>query len=67
VNHPPTSERDVLVDVGSRSQKAANLVEGPAEAMSRIEILEPAHRAVASFYAPVILFDYVVFVLTGAV
>lgn len=35
--------------------------------MSRIEILEAAHRAVASFYAPVILFDHVIFVLTGAV
>src|SRR4051812_33540858 len=35
--------------------------------MSCIEILEAAHWPVASFYAPVILFDYVVFVLTGAV
>jgi hypothetical protein len=35
--------------------------------MSRIEILEAAHRAVASFCAPVILFDHVVFVLAGAV
>src|SRR4051812_31001860 len=35
--------------------------------MSRIEILEAAHRAVASFYAPVILFHHVIFVLTGAV
>src|SRR4051812_40419801 len=35
--------------------------------MSRIERLEAAHRAVASFYAPVILFHHVVFVLTGAV
>ena len=35
--------------------------------MSRIEVLEAAHRPVASFYAPVILFDHVVFVLAGAV
>ncbi|KJB91274.1 hypothetical protein N826_31075 [Skermanella aerolata KACC 11604] len=45
----------------------ADLVEGAAEAMSRIEILEAAHRPVASLYAPVILFDHVVFILTGAV
>ena len=35
--------------------------------MSRIEVLEAAHRPVASFYAPVILFQHVVFVLAGAV
>src|SRR4051812_1783616 len=35
--------------------------------MSRIEVLEAAHRPIASFYAPVILFHHVVFVLTGAV
>jgi hypothetical protein len=35
--------------------------------MSRVEIPEAAHRPIASFYAPVILFDDVVFVLTGAV
>jgi hypothetical protein len=34
--------------------------------MSRIEVLEAAHRAVAPFYAPVILFHHVVLVLTGA-
>src|SRR3954454_19010448 len=56
-----------LIDVVGRAQKVANLVEGAAEAMSRIEILEAAHRPVASFYASVILFHHVVFVLTGAV
>jgi len=35
--------------------------------MSRIEVLEATHRPIASFYAPVILFHHVVFVLTGAV
>src|SRR4051794_6223612 len=35
--------------------------------MSRIEVLEATHRPVAPFYAPVILFDHVVFILTGAV
>jgi hypothetical protein len=35
--------------------------------MIRIEVLENAHRAVTSFYAPVILFQHVVFVLAGAV
>ena len=33
--------------------------------MSRIEILEAPHWPVASFYAPMILFDHVVFVLAG--
>src|SRR3954449_7860204 len=65
VDDPPTGERDGLVDVAGRAQEVADLVEGPAEAMSRIEILEAAQ--VASFYAPVILFHHVVFVLTGAV
>ena len=60
-------QRNRLVDVAGRSQKVADLVEGAAEAMSRIETLEPAHRPVASFYAPVILFNHVVFVLAGAV
>jgi hypothetical protein len=54
---PAAGKRDVLVDVGSRSQKVANLVEGAAEALSRIEILEAPHRAVAPFYPSVILFD----------
>jgi len=67
VDSPAAGKRDVLVDVGSRTQKVANLVEGAAEAMSRIEILEPAHRPVASFYPSVILFDHVVFILAGAV
>jgi hypothetical protein len=35
VDDPPTGERDGLVDVGSRSQKVADLIEGAAEAMSR--------------------------------
>jgi transposase len=35
--------------------------------MSRIEVLEAAHRPIASFYAPVILFQHVVFILAGAV
>src|SRR3954451_3011843 len=35
--------------------------------MSRIEVLEATHRPVAPFYSPVILFDHVVFILTGAV
>ena len=65
MDDPPTGERDGLVDVAGRTQEVADLVEGAAEAMSRIEILEPAQ--VASFYSPVILFDHVVFVLTGAV
>ena len=64
---PSTGERNALVDGAGRAQEVADLVEGSAEAMSRIEILEAAHRAVASFYAPVILFHHVVFVLTGAV
>ena len=66
MDDPPTGERDGLVDVGSGSQKVADLVEGAAEAMSRIEILEAAHRPVAPLHPSVILFDYVVFILTGA-
>src|SRR3954470_16411037 len=67
VDGPATSERDVLVDVGSRSQAVADLIKGSAEALSRIEVLEASHWPVASFYAPVILFDHVVFILTGTV
>ena len=55
VDVPPTGERNLLVDVAGRAQEVADLVEGPAEALSRIEILEAAQ--VASFDAPVILFD----------
>src|SRR3954468_15735512 len=33
VDGPAAGKRDVLVDVGSRPQKVANLVEGAAEAM----------------------------------
>jgi hypothetical protein len=44
-----------------------DLVEGAAEAMSRIKILEAAHRSIACFYAPVILLDHVVVVQAGAV
>jgi len=47
-------------------QEVADLIEGPAETMSSIEFLEAAHRPVASLYCPVILFQHVVFVLTGA-
>src|SRR4051812_8376987 len=67
VNGPAAGEGDVLVDGAGRSQEVVGLVEGAAEAMSRIEVLEPAHRSIASFYAPVILLDHVVFILTGAV
>ena len=67
VDDPPTGERDVLVDVAGRAQEVADLVEGSTEAMSRIEVLEAAHRPVAPFDAPVILFQHVVFVLAGAV
>jgi hypothetical protein len=35
--------------------------------MSRIEVLEATHRPVAPLYPSVILFDHVVFILTGAV
>src|SRR5687768_13858116 len=66
MDDPPTGERDVLVDIAGRSQEVADLIEGAAEAMSRIEILEAAHRPIACFYAPVILFDHVIFILTGA-
>src|SRR5688572_4634556 len=34
--------------------------------MGRAKLLEAAHGAVAPLYSPMILFDYVVFVLTGA-
>src|SRR3954468_6829404 len=67
MDSPAVSQRNVLVDVAGRAQEVADLIEGPAEALSRIEVLEAAHRPVASFYAPVILFDHVVFVLAGAV
>src|SRR4051794_21157026 len=67
MDSPAVSQRNVLVDVAGRAQEVADLIEGPAEAMSRIEVLEAAHRPVASFYAPMILFDHVVFVLAGAV
>src|SRR3954451_9316238 len=67
MDSPAVSQRNVLVDGAGRAQEVADLVEGPAEAMSRIEILEAAHGPVAPFYAPVILFDHVIFVLTGAV
>src|SRR6476620_8461802 len=67
MNGPPTGERNVLVEVAGRAQEVADLVEGSAEAMSRIEVLEVAHRVVASFDAPVILFQHVIFVLTDTV
>src|SRR4051812_40921720 len=67
MDSPAVSQRNVLVDVAGRAQEVADLIEGPAEAMSRIEVLEAAHRPIASFYSPVILFDHVVFVLAGAV
>jgi hypothetical protein len=67
MNDPPTGERDVLIDVAGWAQEVAGFVESSTEAMSLIEVLEPAHRSIASFYAPVILFDHVVFILTGAV
>src|SRR3954470_19493600 len=67
MDSPAVSQRNVLVDEAGRAQEVADLIEGPAEALSRIEVLEAAHRPVASFYAPVILFDHVVFVLAGAV
>src|SRR4051794_14880615 len=54
VDDPPTGERDGLIDVAGRPEEVADLVEGAAEAMSRIEVLEAAHRPIASFYAPVI-------------
>ena len=57
MDRPSPGRGHVLPAPGGRAQEVADLVEGPAEAMSRIEILEAAHRAVASFYAPVILFD----------
>ena len=44
VDDSPTGERDGLVDVAGRTQEVADLIKGPAEAMSRIEILEAAHR-----------------------
>jgi hypothetical protein len=50
VDNPPTGERDGLVDGVGRAQEVADLIKGPAEAMSRIEILEAAQ--VAPFYAP---------------
>jgi hypothetical protein len=49
VDGPAAGERDGLVDVAGRTQEVADLIEGPAEAMSRIEVLEAAHRPVASF------------------
>ena len=64
---PPVRQRYTLVDIAGRAEEVADFVEGSAEAMSRIEILEAAHRAVASFYSSVILFQHVVFVLAGAV
>jgi hypothetical protein len=67
VDRAPAGERDRLVDVAGRAQEIADLIEGPTEAMDRRELLEAAHRPVASFYSPVILFQHVVFVLTGAV
>src|SRR3954452_13389781 len=67
VDRPPVRQRNVLVDGAGRAQEVADFVEGPAEALSRIEVLEAAHRPIASFYPPVILFDHVVFVQAGAV
>ena len=60
-------QRNTLVDIAGRAQEVADLIEGPAEAMSRLERLEAAHGPVAPFYAPVILFQHVVFILAGAV
>src|SRR4051794_39760809 len=65
MNGPPTGERNVLVDVAGRTQEVADLIKAAAEAMSRIEVLEPAHRPVAPLYPSVILFHHVVFILTG--
>src|SRR5215203_3690529 len=67
MNGPPMGERNFLIDVAGRAEEVADLVEGPAEALSRIEVLEAPHWPIASFYAPVILFDHVVFILTGTV
>jgi hypothetical protein len=67
VDDSPTGERDVLVDVAGRAQEVADLVEGSTEAMGRIEVLEAAHRPIAPFHPSVILFQHVVFILTGAV
>lgn len=65
MDDPSAGERNRLVDVGSRTEEVADFVKGAAEAMSRIEIPEAAHRPVAPLYSPVMLFDYVVFILTG--
>src|SRR3954469_339057 len=67
MNGPPTGERDGLVEVAGWAEEVADLVEGSAEAMSRIEVLEAAHRSVAPLYPSVILFDHIVFVLAGGV
>ena len=67
MDDPPTGEQDGLIDVECRTQEVADLIKGAAEAMSRIEIPEAAHRPVAPLYPSVTLFDYVVFILAGAV
>jgi hypothetical protein len=67
VEDRPTGERNVLVDIADQTQEIADLIEGPAEAMSRIEVLEAAHGPVAPFHSSVILFQHVVLILAGAV
>src|SRR3954469_23997608 len=67
MDSPAVSQRNVLVDIAGRTQEVADLIEGPAEAMSRIEVLEAAHGPVAPFYSSVIQFRHVILILAGAV
>src|SRR5512135_945738 len=60
---PPAGQRDRLVEVGSWPQHIADLVKGSAEAMGGPKLLEATHGTIAPFYAPVILFQHIIFVL----
>jgi hypothetical protein len=59
----PAGEGDCLIEKAGWAQKVADLIEGSAEAMSGVKLLEAAHRTIASLDPSVILFQHVVFVL----
>ena len=63
----PAGEGDRLVEVAGWAQKVADLVKRSAEPIGGAELFEAAHGAVASLYAPMILFEHVVLVLAGPV
>ena len=60
IDHPSTSRGHVLLAPGGRSEEVAHLVVGQAEAEGAGVGLETPHRAIAPFYAPVILLEMVV-------